>query len=363
MHKRHIKLLSPSYSEVELNAVSKVIKSGWWGLGPVTAEFEEKFAEFVGAKYAIAVNSATSALHLALHMAPRKGKVIIPAFTFVSVAAVVLYEQCEVVFADIDEETHCLDPQDVRLKLDNNTAAVIAVHHAGTLADINYGSHNATIIEDCAHAVGTKYAGKNSQLACWSFHPVKNIATGDGGMITTDNEALAARLRKLRWLGIDASTYDRTGKKGYNWEYTIDELGFKYHANDIMSAIGLAQLRRIKELNGRRKKIADIYNKELLKLPLILPPESGSWHLYVVRVEKKYRNKLIDFMRKQNIATGVHYKPLYYYPIFQWDIKEKGKQLPITEKIWQEVVSLPIYPDLSEQDQKRVIATLKKFFN
>lgn len=356
-----IKLLSPSVSSKEISAVRNVLKSGWWGMGPVTAEFENKFAEFANAKYAIAVNSATAALHLSLKVLDKKGKVITPALTFISTAAVSLYENCEVEFADIDEKTYCLDPDDVNKKIDKNTIAVIPVHYAGRLADMEY-KNNIPIIEDAAHACGTSGAGMRGLLTCWSFHAVKNIAMGDGGMITTNDEILAKRLRKLRWFGIDLSTYDRE-KKGYNWEYDIKELGYKYHTNDILAAIGLSQLKRIKILNKKRKIIAEKYNKELKNLPVILPPLSGSWHLYVIRVDKKYRNKLIDFLREKNISPGVHYKPLYYYPIFGKPADEAKKNLPVTEKIWQEIISLPIHPDLMKFEQERVINALRKFFN
>lgn len=356
-----IKLLGPSVSEQELEAVRKVLESGWWGLGPVTEQFEKEFSDFVGAKYAVAVNSCTAALHLALKVLDRKGKVIVPAFTFVSTAAVAIYEGCEVVFADIDEQTYCLDPKDVERKIDKDTIAIIPVHYAGHLADMDYGTEDITIIEDCAHAAGTKGAGRVGKIAAWSFHPVKNIATGDGGMLTTDDEPIAQRARKLRWFGIDLSTYDRE-KRGYNWDYFIEELGYKYHTNDIMSALGLVQLRRLEELNGKRRKIAERYYKELANLPVILPPRSESWHLYVIRVDEGDRNRLVDFLRQRKISPGVHYKPLYSYQMFKWNINEPGKELPVTERVWKQLVSLPIFPDLTEGEQGEVIEALRDFY-
>lgn len=357
---KHIKLLGPSNSNEEYKLVKQVLSSGWWGKGPVTETLEKEFAQFVGAKYAVAVNGATSGLHLALKVLDKKGKVIVPAFTFVSTAVVALYEGCEVVFADIDEKTFCLDPIDVARKIDKNTIAIIPVHYGGNVADMNYSNSNIPIIEDCAHGAGAPI-GKNGFLSVWSFHPVKNIATGDGGMITTNNKELAERLKKLAWMGIDQSTYDRNQKK-YSWNYDISEIGYKYHANDILSAVALAQLRRIKTLNKKRKLIAQKYLSELKNLPLILPHESKSWHLFVIRVDKKYRNKLIDYLATKNIAAGVHYRPLYYYKIFNWNIKDIGKSLPNTEKIWQEVISLPMYPDLTEKDQSNVIKEITRFF-
>jgi len=360
---KFIKLLGPSSSKEEISAVTKVLKSGWWGLGPVTEEFEKEFADFVGAKYAVALNSCTAALHLSLKVLNKRkrGKVILPAFTFVSDAAVAIYEGLKVEFADIDEKTYCLDPKKVKEKIDKDTVAVIPVHYGGRLADIDYAG-KVSVIEDCAHAVGTRGAGTRGILAAWSFHPVKNVATGDGGMVTTDDKGLADRIRKLGWLGIDQSTYDRE-KKGYSWEYQIDELGYKCHSNDIMSSIGLAQLRRVKKLNKRRKEIAARYTRELKELPVTLPPRSGSWHLYVIRVGKRVRNKLVDFLREKRISPGVHYKPLYYYPVFGMGVSEAARKLPVTHKVWQEVLSLPIYPDLTYDQQGEVIRALKKFFS
>lgn len=361
-----IKLLSPSCTAEEINAVTKVLKSGWWGAGPVTDELEREFAKFVGVKYAVAVNSCTSALHLALKLVIKrlggKGKVIVPALTFVSTAAPSLYEDCEVVFGDIDEETLCLDPKDVNRKLDKNTIAVVPVHYAGRLADMDYKKTAVTIIEDCAHAGGTKGAGKTGAYSAWSFEPIKNIATGNGGMLTTDDKEGAETARMLRWMGIERSTYERSKGGKYSWEYDIPEIGFKYQTNDILSAIALVQLRRLEELNARRKKIAKRYNKELADLTISLPPESGSWHTYVIRVEGRYRNKLIDYLKKNNISTSVYYKPLYYYPKFRWNIKSRGKELPVTQKIWRQVISLPIYPDLTEAEQGRVIENIRRFF-
>jgi len=361
-----IKLLGPSCSAEEIKAVERVLRSGWWGLGPVTEAFEQAFAKFVGVHHAVALNSCTAALHLSLKAViakvGRKGSVIVPALTFISSAAAALYEGCEVVFADVDERTFCLDPADVRRKITRDTIAIIPMHYAGVLSGVDNGKSHITIIEDCAHAAGTPGAGKTGKLSAWSFHAVKNIATGDGGMVTTDDHKAAEFIRRLRWMGIDRSTYQRSKKGKYDWEYDISQLGYKYHSNDIMSAIALVQLRRLKELNSKRRAIAERYNKAFRDLPIKLPPESGSWHLYVIRVDKRYRNRLIDFLRKRNISSSVHYKPLYYFPMFGWNIKEKGKSLPKTEKIWREIVSLPIFPDLTQAEQRRVITAIKDFF-
>ncbi len=360
-----IKLLSPSVSEKEIRSFVKVLRSGWWGPGPITERFEQEFAKFVGAKYAVAVNSCTAALHLCLKVIYnsskiKNGEVIAPALTFVSSAGVALYEGLKVIFADINEQTLTLDPADVQRKINQKTVAVIPVHYGGNLAVIDY-AEKIPVIEDCAHAAGTISAGIKGVAACWSFHPVKNIATGDGGMITTDDRKLYEKVKRLRWFGISATTHERL-ERGYNWEYDIEEFGYKYNPNDINSAIGLVQLKRIRELNRKRRVIAQKYLNELKNLPLRLPPDSGSWHLFVIRVEAKWRNKIIEFLRTRGISSGVHYKPLYKYKFFNWNIKDKDKGLPVTEKAWQEIISLPIYPDLTVRQQEAVIKALKKFF-
>lgn len=390
-----IPLLQPNCSLAEIKAVTAVLKSGWWGLGPVTKEFEVAFAKFVGTKYAVAVNSCTSALHLAVKILKgnnRRGNLITTPLTFVSTAAVALYEGLEVRFGDIDPHNLCLDPRSVTPLIDAQTVAIIPVHYAGHLANTDYlslskscrnpsicarkGYHpdvrrgrslstpNAdserfalpSIIEDCAHAAGTPRAGQTGIMACWSFHPVKNIATGDGGMITTNDAKIYQELIRLRWLGIDLDTWARE-QKGYNWQYHIPSLGFKYHQNDIQSAIGLAQLQRLPELNRRRRHLAERYQQKLAGLPLTLPQLEGSQHLYVVRIKASLRSAFINYLRSQRISVGVHYQPLHHYPIFKWT-----KPLPVVDRLFPTLVDLPLYPHLTLKNQNYIIKAIKRFF-
>ena len=230
-----IPIFKPSVSQLEIDNVTEVLKSGWWGMGPKVAEFEKKFAERVGTKYAVAVDSCTNALHLALAAHDIKdGEVIIPALTFVSTGLAGLYNNCKIVFADIDEETLCIDWGDVFDKTTAHTQAVIPVHYGGQNANQYTNGWGGLIIEDAAHAMGNILVGKNT--ACWSFHAVKNLATGDGGMITTNNEDIRDKLLALRWCGIDKSTWERSEKK-YGWDYDIETIGYKAHMNDITSSI------------------------------------------------------------------------------------------------------------------------------
>lgn len=209
--KRHwIKLLSPVVSTEEIKAVSRVLQSEWWGLGPETEKLEDEFAKFVGAKYAVALNSCTAALHLAVKAVPYKknGELIVPALTFVATGLVGVYEKYRIRFVDINASTLCSDPVLVQEQINSHTVAVLPVHYAGNLAHIDY-AHRALVIEDAAHAAGSPGAGTKGKITAWSFHPVKNIATGDGGMLTTDSAEIAEKVRRLRWFGIDLSTFDR----------------------------------------------------------------------------------------------------------------------------------------------------------
>lgn len=360
---KQINLLKPSVSDREIELVTEVLKSGWWGTGPKVELFEKTFAKMNGAKYCVAVNSCTSALHLALrslleldHVDRKRVNIIAPALTFVSTALVGLYEGVEVRLGDIDEQNFCLDPKSVERLMDENTIAVLPVHYGGNIADIPY-KNKTHVIEDCAHAGGSSHASKTGIMSCWSFHPVKNIATGDMGAITTNNKKLYDMLVPMRWCGINLDTWNRE-KKGYSWEYNIQTLGYKYNTNDIMAALALAQLERLPDMNKRRQKIAEIYNKELRDLPIILPSvPSESWHLYAIRVPNHLRSSLVDYLRDHQISPGVHYKPLHHYPIFTGP-----RDTAVVDRIYPELVSLPIHPDLTNIEQWRVVEVLHRFF-
>lgn len=350
-----IPLFTPSVSEKEIRYVNEVLQSGWWGLGPKTAEFEKKFAEYVGSKYAVAVNSATAALDLALKAHNvTDGEVIMPALTFVSDGLVALYGNNKVVFADINEETLCMDWEDALKKVTDKTKAIITVHYGGKTANFTTNMPNIVTIQDAAHATGNKQIGKQG-TSCWSFHAVKNLATGDGGMITTNDEEIYKKLLPMRWCGIDKSTWERSDKK-YGWDYSIDTVGYKCHMNDITAALGLAQLERIEELNNKRKLRVLQYLYELRGLLWLQLPKwdkDSSWHMIVVRLED--RNKFIDYMLAHGISAGVHYKPLNQYPMFP------QTELPITDRVWQTLVTLPLYPDMTDEEFEHIVSTIKKY--
>lgn len=354
-----------------LQNLGEIFDSGYIGLGPKTKKFEEEFAKYIGVKYAVALNSATAALHLANSVLNIKGgdQVIVPAMTFVSTALAPLYCGAKPVFADIEEETLCIDPKDIKKKITKKTKAIIAVHYGGHACQMDQivkiaKKHNLYIIEDAAHACGAKYKdkmlGSIGKMGCFSFHAVKNLPTGDGGMIATNDKKIYQHLLRLRWVGINKDTFTRSSNKKYSWKYSVDELGFKYHMNDITAVIGSAQLKVLNEHNLIRRKYAKMYSEILGNLKWIKIPKEkdyafSSRHNYVIQTKK--RDELNRYLASIGVSTGVHYEPINHYKVFG-NIKT---DLPVTEKIWKSLLTLPLYPDMTEENFKKVIEGILQF--
>ncbi len=356
-----------------LKELEKIFDSGWIGLGPKTSEFEEKFARYVGAKYAIGVSSCTAALHLSFHsLGIKEGdEVIIPSFTFASTIIPLLYQKAIPVFADILPDTLCMDPLDIKRKITNRTKAIVVVHLGGHSAPMDKiwdiaKSHNLFVIEDAAHACGSEYKGKKhggfsgTKMTCFSFHAVKNLTTGDGGMITTNDTTLYERLKRLRWLDINKSTWDRITTGSYPWEYRIDELGFKYHMNDIAAIIGLAQLKVLDKHNKRKRAITQKYNEELgnldwMEIPVEREYTKSSNHMYIIKT--KFRNKLHEYLIGKGIQTTVHYEPAHHYKVF----KDFPAQVPVTERVWKKLLTLPLYAGMKNEEVEKVIDGIQEF--
>ena len=356
-----IPLFRPSCSDLEIKYVTETLRSGYWSMGPRVAEFEARFAEFTGARHAIAVSSCTAALQLACEaLGVAGGEVIVPALTFVSTGLAAVRAGARVVFADVDEETLCADWADVAAKTGPATRAVIPVWYGGTVAPVPpLTAVPVPVIEDCAHACGSKDAGRQGEIACWSFQARKNLATGDGGMITTDDDGIAAKVRAARWCGIDRSTWDREQASGYNWDYDVPRIGLKAEMNDLAASIGLAQLERFAELQEARMEITGRYLEELsglgwLRLPA--PDERSGWHLFACRVDVGDRDALVSHLLSQGVSAGVHYRPLNTYPVFG-----PRQELPVTDRVWKTLVTLPLYPDMTEAEQEQVIAAVRAF--
>ena len=370
---KNIPLFKPSYDERELNALKDSFKSGWIGLGPKTKQFEDEFAKYTNSKYAVALNSATSALHLALTLFNIKGKeVITTAMTFVSTNHAILYEGGIPVFCDIEPDTLNIDPDKIEALITKNTIGIICVDYGGHPCDLDKikniaKKHNLFVLEDAAHACGSKYKGKPvgsvSDITSFSFHAVKNLATGDGGMLTFNNKNWDEILRKRRWLGINKSTFDRNiTKEGYHWYYEVEELGFKYHMNDINASIGLVQLEKLDTNNGKRRKITDAYNEAFkninwIERPVEKPYAHSSKHNYAIKVDAVIRNDFVAYLLSKGISAGVHYIPNHLYKMY----KPYYRKLPVTESVWEKIVVLPVFPDLTKVQLAYIIKQVKQF--
>lgn len=347
-----IPIYRPYFDEREEEAVAQVLRSGWIGLGPKTEEFEERFSERVGARYGVALNSATSGLHLALKLLDigPGDEVLAPTLTFVATAMIARYDGARPVLCDIEHSSLCLDVGDAERRRTSRTRAVIPVLYGGhVMPDVDLGVPS---IYDCAHAIGSDFDA-GGKLCCWSFHAVKNITTGDGGMITTDDEDLYRRALRLRWLGIEKSTWDDVDR-AFPWEYRIEEVGFKYHMNDIAAALGLAQLEKLDDMQAIRHRLVRQYLEELDGVPGVeLPPyePTSSWHLFVIRTP--HRDELSLYLKERGINTGAHYKPLHLYPLFH------EYPLPVAEEQWPKLLTLPLFPALTSEQVSEICDTVK----
>jgi perosamine synthetase len=365
-----IPILSPSTSDKMIEEMTKVLKSGWWGQGTKTFEFEKKFAEYVGAKYAIGCNSGTSALDLCLKVYGIKGgELITTPMTFVSDAIVGEWNDMDVAFSDIDEDSLCLDTD--KLKISKNTRAIIVVDSHGRLADIDGIREKATvdlgigtacplIIEDAAHAMYTPGAGKKGDITVWSFQAVKSLPTGDGGMITTNDEKIYNKLRTLTWLGVEKSTYERADLKRYSWNYDITQAqGIKAYMNDLTAVIGLVQLERLEEMTAKRRAIQSVYNEAFKDIKQIkLPMYSHTVQYYTMKCER--RDELSDFLATCGIATSVHFKPLNM--MTYWKKAEK-RELKVSNKVWLELLTLPVNDKLTWEQVEFIISKVEEFYD
>jgi perosamine synthetase len=366
-----IQLFKPAYGEEELEALRPIFQSGWIGLGPKTAEFEAKFAAFVGGQHCVGLNSGTAALDLAMQLLRinRGDEVIVPTITFVSTAHAAAYNLAQPVFADVCPASLCLDPADVAARITRRTRAIVVVHYGGrpaALDELRAVAGNIPIIEDAAHATGAYYqdrhVGTFGAIGCFSFHAVKNLAMGDGGALLLADDEMAARAKRLRWLGIDKNTWDRTELgESYWWEYYVDEIGLKCHMNDIQAALGLVQLGKLAAMNGKRRALVDAYYEQLREVAQIEMPldddatHRSSWHIFHIKCER--RNQLSRYLLEQGITTGVHYKPIHLYSCYG-----NRPSLPVAEAAFERILTLPLHPGLTLGDVDLVCDTIKLFY-
>lgn len=368
----------PSIGEEEIQQVVEVLRSGWLTTGPQAKQFEAEFSEFVRAPHAVAVNSCTAALHLALAVLDLQpgDEVIVPAMTFAASAEVVCYFRARPVFCDV-LPTLNLDPQDVERKITPRTRAIIVVHMAGQPANLAAihaiaQRHHLPVIEDAAHALPAWYRGdiigNLSDFTCFSFYATKNLTTGEGGMLTTANPEWANRARSLSLHGISRDAWKRYTEAG-TWYYEILEAGYKYNLTDIQAALGRVQLRRQMELLAERKRIAERYRALLadcasIEFPAADPDAVSGWHLFVLlfRTERLRldRNSIIEQMRASGIGTSVHFIPLHLHPFYRDKFGYTPESCPSATHYYQRNLSLPLYPGLTDAEQDRVVNALRE---
>lgn len=360
--------------EDDINAVVDVLKSDYLTTGPKIAEFEQAVASYTGAKYAVAISNGTSALHAACFAAGigRGDEVITTPLTFAASANCVLYCGGTPVFADVDPYTYNIDPEDIRKKITDKTKAIIAVHLAGQPCDMDEihsiaQEHNLIVIEDGAHALGSVYKGKKvgclSDMTTFSFHPVKPITTGEGGMIMTDNEELYKRLVLFRSHGITRDESMMTRNEG-PWFYQQLDLGYNYRITDIQCALGCSQMRKLDKFLKRRRELAERYNNAFIEcdnivIPYQLPDTQSGWHLYIVQVKNHDRKQVFETLRDKGIGVNVHYIPVYMHPYYQ-EHGYRDVHCANAEEIYSHIISLPLYPGLTDDQQDYVIDTLKQ---
>ena len=374
----NIRLFKPSLGEEELQSIKEAFDRSWIGLGPNVNKFEELWANFVGAKVAIGLNSATAALHLALMVFkfPEGKKVMVPSLTFSSTASAILYNHLIPVFVDSNPVTLGMDLEDMKRKFDKDVVAVMPVHYAGHPVPMEElmpwaKARGLKVIEDCAHTSGAMYKRKPlgtwGDIGCYSFEEKKLMTTGDGGMIVSDDPELLKDIKAYRWVGIDkdnwktAQAYTDTNKDTMHWFYEINLLGYKYNMNDLAASIGLVQLQKLPKMNARRSQIIRIYMdglKDVEGIQLLLPfePEKYVYQMFGIRAEK--RDELMIYLKNKEIATGCHYTPLTLQPLF----KPYAKDCDFIEKEADKFITLPLHADLTDEEVDYIIQQIRRFY-
>lgn len=369
-----------SIDENDIQAVVEVLRSDWITTGPKVNEFEEAFAIRADSRYAVSFSSGTAALHGAAFAAGLKpgDEAITTPMTFCATANCILYLGATPVFADVTADTLNINPDEVAGRITEKTKAVIPVDYAGHPADLDpirdlAKEKNLIIIEDACHALGAKYKGRQVGGICdmtvFSFHPVKHITTGEGGMVTTNDEEIAAKLRLFRNHGIEGDARQRLAKG--QWYYEMLELGFNYRLSDIGCALGLSQLKKLDQNLSRRREIAACYNSTLKNIPGIELPDVRkdvlpAWHLYPIRFDRSSfrvgRAEIFAALRAENIGVNVHYIPVHIHPFYRKLFGYHGGEYPVTEAAYETLISLPMFHGMTDQDVKSVIDAIEKVF-
>jgi dTDP-4-amino-4,6-dideoxygalactose transaminase len=378
-HKKYIVFGQPLIEEAEIEEVVKSLRAAWLGTGPKVAAFEKLVAEYKGVRHAVALNSCTAGLHLcclALNLRPGD-EVIVPAMTFCATVNAVIHAGATPVLVDVEPDTFNLDPEQVRQKISPRTKAVMPVHFAGRACDMDAlallaREHNLAIIEDCAHAIETEYhsqkAGAIGDCGVLSFYSTKNIVTGEGGMVLTNDAEVAARIKMLALHGMSQDAWKRFSDDGYK-HYEVVEVGYKYNMMDLQAAIGMHQIGRVEKYWQRRRQIWERYNEAFAGLPVSLPApvEADSrhaFHLYTLLLDEERaplsRDEFILALHRRNIGTGVHYRSIPVHRVYQQRFGWKPEEYPVAHKVGRTTVSLPLSAKLTDADVEDVIAAVRK---
>ena len=370
-----------SVSEADIQAVVEVLRSDWLTTGPKVGEFEEAFAARVGAKHAISFSSGTAALHAAAFAAGLKAgdEAISTPMTFAATANCVLYQTATPVFADVSKDTLNLDPEQVESRITPRTRAILPVDYAGHPADLApiieiARRHKLLVIEDACHALGAIYrerrVGSIADMTVFSFHPVKHITTGEGGMVSTNNPQFAETLGRFRNHGISSDARQR--QSAGQWHYEMVLLGFNYRLSDIVCALGIQQLKKLDANLKRRREIAAQYTAAFQEIPGVIPPSvrrevNPAWHLYPIRLNLEKltadRAQIFRALRAENIGVNVHYIPVHRHRYYREQFGYKGGEFPVAEDAYERLISLPIFHGMSEQDVEDTIVAVRKLMH
>jgi len=369
-------LTRPDISEDDIAEVVDTLRSGWLVYGGKTQRFEAEFRKLAGAEHAVAVSSCTAGMHLAL-LAAGVGpgdEVITSPLTFPATANVIVHAGATPVLADICADDLNIDPAEIERRVTPRTKAIMPVHYAGQPCRMDEilaiaRRHGLLVIEDAATAAGAYYRGRPigslGDATVFSFYAIKNMTTGEGGIVTTDDAALAEKVASLRNHGLDSNAWNRYAKEGQPF-YTVTEPGFKYPFTDLQASLGLGQLRRLREFNEKRTRLAALYGKLFARLPevetpTVRPEVESNWHLYVIRLREAgiSRDAFIAALRERGIGTAVHYLPVHYHPYYRERFGFGKGDYPVTEREFERLVSLPLFPLMSEADVERVVGAVE----